>query len=98
MLRLRSDFDVHMEHELLMVRIRPSCRHSRHLSSCATVTPKPVSKYRSNWCQVSKARRWQLASCQHLLPARCFFRCLKETEIIGTHSSNWIWDWLRHYG
>jgi hypothetical protein len=27
-----------------------------------------------------------------------FLQVSKETEITGTHTANWICDWLRHYG
>jgi hypothetical protein len=42
-----------------------------HLSICSTMAPKHVSWNRRNWCQVSVARRWNLASRWHLLQITC---------------------------
>jgi len=51
-----------MTHEVQMVHIRPSHIHHWNLSICRTMASRLVSWHRRNRCQVSVARRWQVAS------------------------------------
>lgn len=45
--------------------------HHWHLSICLTATPRLVPHHRRNQCQVFGTKRWQLASCQHMLQTIC---------------------------
>ena len=60
-----------MIHGYHMVHIRPPCVHHWHLSTCPTLAPRLVFWHRRNWCQVSVARRWQIASHQLVLQFAC---------------------------
>jgi hypothetical protein len=54
-----------------MVHTRHPHNQHWHLSLCPTVAPRPVSWCRLNRCQVTVARRQQLASLRRLLQIAC---------------------------
>lgn len=54
--------------------MRPPHSHNWHLIICPTTASRLVSWHRRNWCQVSAARKWQLASAAKCLPTRSFLK------------------------
>lgn len=56
------------------------------------MTSRLVSQHKRNRCPVSIAKRWQLASCHHLLPIACQSDApwgSKETE--ANQTCDWLW-------
>jgi hypothetical protein len=68
---LYSDVDVQMAHGSQMFNIRPLRTSHWHLRICLTVASRLIRQHIRNRCQVSVAKRRQLASRRRLLQIAC---------------------------
>lgn len=70
-----------------MIHTRPLYSHHWHLKICPTKAPRLEFWHKKNWCQVSAAIRWQLASCWHplhkLLASQVRLRGTKKWKLLG---------------
>jgi len=83
-----------------MVHTRTPCVRHWHLSTCPSVAPRLVSWHRRNWCRVSTARRWRIASHQLVLQISCKHAAFSKVWRVWNHwapTANWNCDWLQHY-
>jgi hypothetical protein len=77
------------------VHIRSSHSHHWHLSICSTVTKRLISWWSANHCQVSAARRWQLASHRCLLQIAASEVLVNGSVLpAGQHCGGSVWTTL----
>jgi hypothetical protein len=92
MLRILFNFDVYVTHVQQMV-------HTRHpqspISISRSVAPKLAPLSRSNRCQVSVCRKWQLASRRRLLQIACQRGDSYSAYIDGNHTAKYCQLGLR---